>query len=71
MSSSPVRIVEPKKEKKDKSHWLYISVIVAVLAGVILGLVAPDVAVKFELLGKLFVALIKMMIAPVISARSC
>ncbi|MCZ9303812.1 cation:dicarboxylate symporter family transporter [Corynebacterium sp. c24U_166] len=66
MSSSPVRIVEPKKEKKDKSHWLYISVIVAVLAGVILGLVAPDVAVKFELLGKLFVALIKMMIAPVI-----
>ena len=66
MSSSAVRIVGSKNEKKDKSHWLYISVIVAVFAGIILGLVAPDVAVKFELLGKLFVALIKMMISPVI-----
>lgn len=30
--------------KKDRSHWLYIAVIIAVIGGIIYGLVAPDAA---------------------------
>ena len=57
-----------KKTKKsgDKSHWLYISVLIAVVAGIILGLVAPGVGSNLEDLGKMFVALIKMIISPII-----
>ncbi len=40
--------------------------IVAVLAGIIFGLVAPQAATGFAILATLFVALIKMMISPVI-----
>ena len=56
---------EPPK-KRDRTHWLYIAVIVAVVAGVIVGLVAPDVGKSVGVLGTMFVALIKMMIAPII-----
>lgn len=56
---------EPKK-KRDKTHWLYIAVIIAVIAGVIVGLVAKDFASDLSILGTLFVSLIKMMISPVI-----
>lgn len=56
----------PTRVKKDKTHYLYISVIVAVVAGAVLGLVAPDAAVSLKPLGTAFIALIKMMIAPVI-----
>ncbi|OZC79175.1 C4-dicarboxylate transporter DctA [Rhodococcus sp. 06-418-5] len=56
---------EPKK-KRDKTHWLYIAVIIAVVAGVIVGLTAKDFAVELAVLGTLFVSLIKMMISPVI-----
>ncbi|MDZ7928839.1 MAG: cation:dicarboxylase symporter family transporter [Rhodococcus sp. (in: high G+C Gram-positive bacteria)] len=56
---------EPKK-KRDKTHWLYIAVIIAVIAGVIVGLTAKDFAVELAVLGTLFVSLIKMMISPVI-----
>ena len=56
---------EPPK-KHDRTHWLYIAVIVAVVAGVIVGLVAPDVGKSVGVLGTMFVALIKMMIAPII-----
>ncbi len=52
--------------KIDRSHWLYIAVIVAVVAGVIVGLVAPEVGAALEPVGKAFVNLIKMMISPVI-----
>ena len=55
---------QPKK--RDRTHWLYIAVIVAVVAGVIVGLVAPDVGKSVGVLGTMFVALIKMMIAPII-----
>ena len=65
VASSP-QIAEPKKEKKDNTHWLYIGVIVAVIAGVIFGLVAPDTAKGFKELGTTYVGLIKMIIAPVI-----
>ncbi|MDV8022916.1 cation:dicarboxylate symporter family transporter [Rhodococcus sp. IEGM 1330] len=56
---------EPKK-KRDKTHWLYIAVIIAVIAGVIVGLTAKEFAVELAVLGTLFVSLIKMMISPVI-----
>jgi aerobic C4-dicarboxylate transport protein len=52
--------------KKDRSHWLYIAVIVAVVAGVTLGIAVPDFAVKLQPLGDLFINLVKMMISPVI-----
>lgn len=51
---------------KDKSHWLYLSVIVAVIAGVVVGLVAPGVGEGLKPLGTLFVSLIKMVIPPII-----
>src|SRR3954467_7142544 len=54
------------KHGRDRTHWLYIAVIVAVAAGVIVGLVAPDVGSSLGILGTLFVSLIKMMISPII-----
>ena len=54
------------QRKKDRTHWLYIMVIVAVFAGAAIGLVAPEAGIALEPLGKAFVALIKMIIAPVI-----
>lgn len=51
---------------KDRSHWLYLSVIVAVIAGVALGLIAPGIAVELKPLGEIFVSLIKMVIPPII-----
>lgn len=50
----------------DKTHWLYIAVIVAVVLGIAVGLAAPEVGESLAPIGKGFVALIKMMIAPVI-----
>jgi aerobic C4-dicarboxylate transport protein len=55
-----------KSRKRDRTHWLYIAVIVAVLAGVAVGLLAPDTGSALGVLGTLFVSLIKMMISPVI-----
>jgi aerobic C4-dicarboxylate transport protein len=51
---------------KDRSHYLYMAVIVAVVLGVIVGFVAPDFAVGLKPIGTAFVALIRMMISPVI-----
>jgi aerobic C4-dicarboxylate transport protein len=52
--------------RRDRTHWLYISVIVAVLLGIVVGFVFPDFAVGLKWLGTAFVGLIKMLIAPVI-----
>lgn len=52
--------------RKDCSHWLYIAVIVAVVAGIVVGLVMGKDAAGFQPLADLFIALIKMIIAPVI-----
>lgn len=57
---------EAPRRKRDRTHWLYIAVIVAVVAGVAVGIVAPEVGKSVGVLGTMFVALIKMMIAPVI-----
>lgn len=51
---------------KDKSHWLYLSVIVAVIAGITVGLLAPGVGEGLKPLGTMFVSLIKMVIPPII-----
>lgn len=56
----------PPPAKRDRTHWLYISVIIAVVAGAVLGLVAPGVGKSLAPLGTGFVALIKMMISPII-----
>ncbi|HKU09977.1 MAG TPA: cation:dicarboxylase symporter family transporter [Sinomonas sp.] len=60
---------QPAKKKVDRTHWLYIAVIVAVVLGVVVGLVFPGkdgLAANLKPLGDAFVNLIKMMIAPVI-----
>jgi aerobic C4-dicarboxylate transport protein len=57
---------EGLRPRRDRTHYLYIAVIVAVLGGIVLGFAAPDVAKEFKPLGTGFVALIKMMISPVI-----
>lgn len=51
---------------RDRTHWLYLAVIAAAVAGVIVGLVFPGVGTSVGVLGTMFVSLIKMMIAPVI-----
>jgi aerobic C4-dicarboxylate transport protein len=52
--------------RRDRTHWLYLSVIAAVALGIVVGLVFPDFAVGLKWLGDAFVALIKMLISPVI-----
>jgi aerobic C4-dicarboxylate transport protein len=54
------------KQSWDRHTWLYVSVIIAVVLGALVGLIWPEVGQSFEPLGKGFVALIKMMIAPII-----
>src|SRR6478609_5672341 len=56
----------PKAAPKNRTHWLYIAVIVAVGLGILVGLLFPDFAVKLKPLGEGFVGLITMMIQPVI-----
>lgn len=51
---------------KDPTHMLYLSVIAAVILGCILGITVPDFAKELQPIGTGFIALIKMMIAPVI-----
>ncbi|NYF58366.1 cation:dicarboxylate symporter family transporter [Micromonospora purpureochromogenes] len=52
--------------RRDRTRYLYLAVIVAVLAGVVVGLAAPEVGKELKPLGTGFVNLIKMMISPVI-----
>ena len=55
-----------KPPKKDRTHFLYIAVIVAVVAGVAVGLLAPGFGKEIGVLRRIFISLIKMMISPVI-----
>ncbi|GHI45559.1 cation:dicarboxylase symporter family transporter [Streptomyces sp. CAI-21] len=52
--------------KRDRTHYLYIAVIAAVVLGILVGFVAPSLAVELKPLGTGFVNLIKMMISPII-----
>src|SRR3954463_5157100 len=56
----------PARTRRDRTHWLYLAVIAAVVLGIVVGFVFPDFAVSLKWLGTAFVALIKMLIAPVI-----
>jgi aerobic C4-dicarboxylate transport protein len=56
---------EPKR-KKVSTHWLYIAVIVAVIAGIAVGLIFGKDAAGLAIIGTAFVNLIKMMIGPII-----
>jgi aerobic C4-dicarboxylate transport protein len=52
--------------KRDRTHYLYVAVILAVLLGIAVGFAAPGFATSLKWIGETFVALIKMMIQPVI-----
>lgn len=65
MSSTPTG-TSAARPTKDRTHYLYIAVIAAVLLGILVGIVAPAFARELKPLGTGFVALIKMMIQPVI-----
>ncbi len=57
----------PEAQKtKDRTHWLYISVIASVVLGAAVGLLFPEFGKSLKPLGDGFIALIKMMIGPVI-----
>ena len=56
----------PPKKRKMSTHYLYIAVIVAVLAGVAVGLIFGKSAGGLSVIGTGFVNLIKMMIGPII-----
>jgi len=51
---------------RNRTHYLYIAVVVAVALGIVVGLLFPDTAVQLKPIGTGFVALIQMMIQPVI-----
>ncbi|MFJ5546512.1 cation:dicarboxylate symporter family transporter [Streptomyces sp. NPDC093225] len=56
----------PGRARRDRTHYLYLAVIAAVLLGIAVGLAAPGVAVELKPIGTGFVNLIKMMISPII-----
>ena len=67
-TSSPTNGTGPARTgpPRNRTHYLYLAVIAAVLLGIAVGLLAPGVGVALKPLGVAFVALIKMMIQPVI-----
>ncbi|MFC0108108.1 cation:dicarboxylate symporter family transporter [Kibdelosporangium aridum] len=54
------------RTRRDRTHYLYIAVVVAVILGIIVGLVFPKTGVALKPIGDGFVNLIKMMISPII-----
>jgi aerobic C4-dicarboxylate transport protein len=52
--------------RRDRTHFLYLAVIAAVVAGIVVGLAAPGFATELKPIGAGFVNLIKMMISPII-----
>jgi aerobic C4-dicarboxylate transport protein len=65
MAMEPTASTKTRK-RVDKTHFLYIAVIAAVILGIIVGLASPEVAKTLKPIGSGFIALIKMMIAPII-----
>ncbi|MGD9620102.1 MAG: cation:dicarboxylase symporter family transporter [Mycolicibacterium sp.] len=66
MTPSATQPAAVETNPRDRTHWLYIAVLIAVIAGIGVGILAPGVGKSVGVLGTMFVALIKMMIAPVI-----
>ncbi len=61
--------VVPARTEVPRKPWyrvLYIQVLIAIVLGVVLGYLAPETAKSLKWLGDGFIALIKMMIAPII-----
>ncbi|GAA4254428.1 C4-dicarboxylate transporter DctA [Dactylosporangium darangshiense] len=52
--------------RRDRTTYLYLAVVLAVIAGAVFGLLAPKAALEAKPLGTGFVNLIKMMISPII-----
>ncbi|MFI5674807.1 cation:dicarboxylate symporter family transporter [Streptomyces cellulosae] len=65
-ASTPATAPATPAVKRDRTHYLYIAVIVAVALGIAVGLIWPDFGVELKPLGTGFVNLIKMMISPII-----
>ncbi len=65
MSQSASANGAPPVKKRDRTHYLYVAVIVAVVAGIVVGFL-PRSSAALKPLGTGFVDLIKMMIGPVI-----
>ena len=63
---TPLEESPKQPERRDRTHWLYMAVLVAVAAGVVVGLLFPSVGRSVGVLGTMFVDLIKMIITPVI-----
>src|ERR1700712_3149656 len=57
---------QPTRTAARSTHVLYVAVIFAVAAGILVGFIAPEFGKSLKPIGDGFVALIKMMIAPVI-----
>jgi aerobic C4-dicarboxylate transport protein len=66
VSTSADNDVERPAPRRDRTHYLYIAVIAAMVLGIIVGFAFPEFGVKLKWLGTGFVDLIKMMITPVI-----
>ncbi|MGX1565760.1 cation:dicarboxylate symporter family transporter [Streptomyces sp. NPDC055506] len=66
MTSAADTAPAARKPKRDRTHYLYIAVIIAVAAGIAVGMAAPDFAVGLKPIGTGFVNLITMMISPII-----
>ncbi len=47
------------RQRRDRTHWLYIAVIAAVALGILVGQVFPDFATSLKWLGDAFVGLIR------------
>ena len=65
-ASPPTEAQPVAAPKKDRTHYLYVAVIVAVVLGIAVGFIAPEFAKQLKPIGTGFVNLIKMMISPVI-----
>ncbi len=65
MSSADTAVASPAK-KRDRTHYLYIAVVSAMILGIAVGAIWPEFGVSLKWLGTAFVNLIKMMISPII-----
>jgi aerobic C4-dicarboxylate transport protein len=59
-------VVDRPAPRRDRTHFLYLAVIVAMILGILVGFAFPEFGVQLKWLGTGFVNLIKMMITPVI-----
>ena len=66
MASVTASAHAPSTRRRDRTHWLYLAVVAAVVLGIGVGFAFPEFATSLKWLGTAFVSLIKMLIAPVI-----